>query len=103
MRMCLLIAAMLVGGPGGRRSLQTCEVRVDEEMYELCKADRGRPAEARTCFRRIAHEVVELCAPTLERSVEPHVVLPVEMEVLERNLDEIPYRVALARRDDVVV
>src|SRR5262249_59416636 len=103
MRMCLLIAVMLVGGPRGRGRLQTREVRIDEQMYELCKADGRRPAELRARLRRITHEPVQLGTSALERGIRAHVLLPVETDVVERDLDEIPHRMALARRDDVVV
>src|SRR5262249_28334313 len=79
------------------------EVRIDEQMYELCKADVGRPAELHACLRRIAYESVELGTSALERGIGAHVLVPVETDVVERNLDEIPHRMALARRDDVVV
>src|SRR2546423_15418062 len=100
-RRCLLTRCMLVRGRGRGRS-QTRDVGVDEQVYELCEGQARFPAQPLTRLRRVADEVVQLRGSPLKRRVDTHVLLPVESDVPEGELDDVPHRMALAGCDDVV-
>src|SRR4051794_13221350 len=86
-----------------RSAAESLELRVDEQADELRERQRWLPAEAGPCALRRADEVVQLRPAADERLVDAHVLVPVEVEVGERALDELLHRVRLAGGDHVVV
>ena len=66
------------------------------------KVDRWLPAEDALGLARVAHQEIHL-GRTIELRVDDHVLLPIQPDVIERNLAKLPHGVRLAGGDHVVV
>ena len=81
---------------------ETCQIRVNHHPHETGEIDLRPPPESRSGLRRIADEVVHFRRPK-ELGIETNVPLPIQLDVIERDLDQLAHRVTFAGRDDVVV
>src|SRR5262245_14331621 len=75
------------------------EIGVHHHPYERLEVDLGFPAERAAGLGAVPNQVIDL-GRTEELRVELDVLRPVEADVLERDLHELPHGVAFTRGDD---
>src|SRR5687768_16191477 len=78
------------------------QIGVHHHRHERFEVDLGPPAQGLLRLRAIADEVIDFRGPE-EAGIERDVFLPVESDVSEGNLHELPDRVAFTRGDHEVV
>src|SRR4029079_8332030 len=82
--------------------LATLAVVVDHHPHKLREADARLPTEPLPRFRGVAEEHVDLGRAEVPL-VDLHVVVPIEIDVAERLVEQLPDRMRLPRGEDVVV
>src|SRR3954469_13242499 len=80
---------------------QEVEVGADHQADQLLEVRLRLPAELALGLGRVADEQVDL-GRALERVVDPHARLPLEPDLVERDLDTAPHGVRLAGCDHEV-
>src|SRR5690349_23547127 len=85
-----------------RTNLQSREVGIDHHRHHLLEGDGWLPFQLAPRFAGVANQMIHFCR-TEERRIDPHILLPVESGMRERDLNEVFHRMADAGSDDVVV